>query len=129
MGNVYQCCAGHLQCSVCFNMLGGALAMCPTCSQQMSHAIRVRSLEKYRDNQFVRARAQANMAAATTLSSSSCTRKLKHRKNEIKTPFSRKQKGEEKVAVKKRKTVEKGARKEVGTPPRVPGLKAKAGDV
>ena len=51
MGNVYQCCLGHLLCNVCFFKIGGSKALCPTCSQQMSE-IRVISLEKHRDRKL-----------------------------------------------------------------------------
>jgi hypothetical protein len=46
---IYQCPAGHLLCSDCFNQIGGPRALCPTCARRLGNDFRNRPLEKIRD--------------------------------------------------------------------------------
>ena len=61
-GAIWQCPAGHMFCSVCFEQVGGAPAPCPSC-QMLLGRTRLRVIENQRDRQLRRA-TQAPAGAA-----------------------------------------------------------------
>jgi len=64
VGNIYQCFAGHLHCSVCVDevKLRSPYALCPMCGLHQIGEIRCISLEKHRDRKIEQVRAKAAAA-------------------------------------------------------------------